>query len=87
MKLFNLLFGNGSKATESQNTDQSLKAQNLILEALKKGEKLTSNSANKIGHTVDSRCAISRLRKKGYNIVDAWVTGETGKRFKVYWLE
>lgn len=82
MKLFNFISGLLGKAQ----TDQMAKAQSLILEALKSGKRITSYQANKIGHTVDSRVVISRLRKNGYAIADKWVTGITGKRFKVYWM-
>lgn len=57
-----------------------------ILEALEAGQRLTSYTANRIGHTVDSRKVISDLRRDGHRISDEWQTGKDGRRFKVYFL-
>ena len=57
-----------------------------ILEALENGYRLTSYLANRIGHTVDSRKIISKLRSGGHRISDEWQTAKDGRRFKVYFL-
>lgn len=51
------------------------------------GSKLTVLSVLKLLRTIELRHYIAILRKEGMNIKDEWKTSESGKRYKIYWLE
>lgn len=59
-------------------------AKALIKAAFERGEKLTTYTGNKVGHTVDFRKIVSVLRDEGFAISDSWETASDGRRFKVY---
>lgn len=59
-----------------------------IKQAFLGGAVMTSKDGNRVGHTVDFRKCVSRLRREGLNIRDRWETNPgDGRKFKVYFLE
>lgn len=62
-------------------------AKKLIRAAFVKGLNLTTYTGNKIGHTVDFRKIVSRLREEGFAIKDHWEKASDGRKYKVYYHE
>lgn len=63
------------------------RAKCLIRDAFLLGIEMSSNLGNRIGHTVDFRKCVSRLRREGMDIRDRWETNPNdGRKFKVYYL-
>lgn len=63
------------------------KAKARIKQAFLGGAVMTSKAGNYIGHTVDFRKCVSRLRREGLNIRDRWEANPNdGRKFKVYFL-
>jgi hypothetical protein len=64
------------------------KAKARIKQAFLGGAVMTSKAGNYIGHTVDFRKCVSRLRREGLNIRDRWEANpDDGRKFKVYYLD
>lgn len=64
------------------------KAKHHIKMAFLGGAVMTSKDGNRVGHTVDFRKCVSRLRREGLDIRDRWETNpRDGRKFKVYFLE
>jgi hypothetical protein len=59
----------------------------LIREAFERGDRLTTFTGNRVGHTVDFRKIVSILRNEGFAIMDYWETSSDGRKFKVYYHE
>lgn len=74
--------------TTNLNTYEPLsRAKRLIREAFLDGIEMSSNLGNRIGHTVDFRKCVSRLRREGMDIRDRWEANPNdGRKFKVYYL-
>lgn len=65
-----------------------VKAKARIKQAFLGGAVMTSKAGNYIGHTVDFRKCVSRLRREGLNIRDRWEANpDDGRKFKVYYLD
>ena len=63
------------------------KAKARIKKAFLDGAVMSSKVGNYIGHTVDFRKCVSRLRREGLNIRDRWeVNPDDGRKFKIYYL-
>ena len=60
---------------------------NAILDRLENGERLTGLDALRLCGTMKLASRVSELRRKGYDIKDAWQGTETGKKIKIYWME
>lgn len=60
-------------------------AQNLILDYFMRGHSLTVVSCRERFHTTELRRVVSRLRKRGYDVIGRWKT-ENGYRFKRYFI-
>lgn len=58
-----------------------------IRTAFIQGQRLTTFTGNRIGHTVDFRKIVSTLRDEGNNIKDVWIKAQDGRKFKEYYLE
>jgi len=58
-----------------------------ILDRLENGERLTGLDALRLCGTMKLASRVGELRRKGYNIRDAWQTTTTGKNVKIYWME
>ena len=59
----------------------------LIRAAFERGERLTTFTGNRIGHTVDFRKVVSQLRDEGFIIKDYWEKTADGRKYKVYYHE
>ena len=64
-----------------------MKQRDKLLNAFKRGEKLTSYSAAKRGITVDLRKYVSTFKKEGYVFHSPWSDGVKCKRHKIYFLD
>ena len=57
-----------------------------VLEALKKGERVSVQSVLTRFHTTECRKIISRIRQMGYTVKDREVRLADGSWYKEYWL-
>lgn len=62
-----------------------MKKQEPIKNLLENGV-FTSAELCKRVNTADAHKIISRLRRKGVEILDEWRKGQSGTRYKVYWI-
>ena len=59
---------------------------NILLEAFKRGEYLTADSAFRKYNISTFSQRMGELKQRGHNIADCWIESPTGKRYKQYWL-
>lgn len=60
--------------------------QRKVIEMLRDGGRYSAADISARLHLSDPRGHISALRRKGFAVLDEWVTSEYGTRYKVYFV-